>query len=173
MNWLRRLWARVFKRHSPFTLTEKISVHVSTIELSVYRKDAERLGQTLDKWARDRLSVGVSRSTLEHFSKTHNQNVLNAAFTALEDEYDSRVTLGPRRENMAEPSKVGTTGHPCRHLDPTLPVNMTANMCQGVCAKRKPGWTGRPCYWAPQAAKQCPEFNTKINLPLGNPGVPR
>jgi hypothetical protein len=170
MTWLRRLLARLFRRRNPFALSQTIKVRVSPIELSVYQQDAERCSQTLEQWARDRLALGVSRSTLEQLSTTHDQNMLKAAFGALEE--DSRVIpIGPRREDMAEPSKAGTTGHPCRHLDPTLPSNMTRAECQGVCAKRKPGWTGRPCYWAAAAAKQCDEFETKIVLPLANPGV--
>jgi hypothetical protein len=172
MNWLRRLLARVFKRrrNEPFALTETITVRISPVELGMFQTDAQRNGFTLDQWVREKLNKGVSQGTLLHLSKGHNQSALEAAFNLDDDYQDPRVIpLGPRRAKMNKPRQI--SGHPCQFLDPTLPPNMTANECQGVCAKRKPGWTGRPCYWSGQAAKNCDEFATKINLPVGNPGV--
>lgn len=61
------------------------------------------------------------------------------------------------------------SGHPCFHLNATIPPNFTAQECQGVCTSRYPGYAGRPCFWGALAANQCEAYEPKHVLPTELP----
>ncbi len=168
MRWLRRLWARIRGVADPFAQSETLEAVVSPIELQIYRFDADRNGMTLAEWVRTTLNAGVSEHTMKHLAKGSNarKSVMDMAFDMLdEDEIlgGSVMPLPPVRKYMNQVS-----GHPCRHLNPTIPANFTANECQGVCKSRKPGFEGRPCFWGSLAAKNCDGFEPKLVLPLAD-----
>lgn len=66
----------------------------------------------------------------------------------------ARVAHGRPRESLPVLQESPHGVHACRHLNPTLPPNMTWNDCQGMCRAQH----GRPCHWPSQAARQCPSF---------------
>jgi hypothetical protein len=149
MKWLRRLWARMRTRLSgkgnPFELSETVEAVVSPMELQIYRIDADRNGLDLATWLRTTLNAGVSASTLKHLSKGRgNQNVVDMAKS--KSKYMDKVS-----------------GHPCRHLNPDLPKNMTRAECSGSCKSSMRGYGGRPCFWSSLAAKNCDAFQPKTN----------
>jgi len=142
--WLRRLLARLFKRR--YTT---IRIRVGPDESKMYQADARRDGSTLEQWARDRLNKGVSRETILYLSN---------------GPYIPGTLPNARRMHMLDEPKI--SGHPCRLLDPRLPINLTPSECQGTCTSRKTGWAGKPCYWGPLAAKECDGFQQKIRPSL-------
>jgi hypothetical protein len=169
MRWLRRLWARLRGVADPFELSESVEAPVSPVEKRIYLIDAARNGMSLRDWIRTTLNAGVSDHTMKHLAKGNGprKDVVDMAFDMLDEEEilgGRIIPLPPRKKYMDQVS-----GHPCRHLNPTIPKNMTAAECQGSCKSRKPGFEGRPCYWGPLAAKNCDGFDTKRVLPLANP----
>jgi hypothetical protein len=168
VRWLRRLWARLRGLADPFELSETVQAPVSPIEMRIYRFDADRNGLSMNEWIRTTLNAGVSAHTMKHLAKGNGsrKTVMDMAFDMLdEDEIFGGpvLPLPPERKYMDRIS-----GHPCRHLNPTIPANFTANECQGVCKSTKVGFNGRPCFWAPLAAKNCDGFEPKRVLPLAN-----
>lgn len=65
----------------------------------------------------------------------------------------------PRAEDprYAVPVAVANDEHPCGHLHPNPPPNLTRADCQGSC--RAQG--GKPCHWPAQAARQCGSFRAR------------
>lgn len=43
--------------------------------------------------------------------------------------------------------------HPCTYNNPVTPTNFSSRDSQGTCMHRQQ--VGRPCFWAPSAAKNC------------------
>ena len=171
--WLTAIWGfltRIFRTRTtnPFALTEDIKAKVSPVELEVYHLDADRNGKTLSEWVRSTLNSGISRDTLVHLSKgsVARQDALDAVYNMMDAE-DGGAPILPLRNERTMSKKV--SGHPCRHLNPSLPPNFTTADCQGVCTSRKPGLNGRPCFWGSLAAQQCEGFDRKRVLPLGLP----
>lgn len=175
MLWMKNLWKRliqIFRRKgNPFELTAYVKSQVSPMELHIYKMDADRNGKSLSEWVRSTLNGGVSKSTMLHLSKGSDslQNSLDAVYNMMDAEdrnYDGAPIIPLLRNEVRMPTNI--SGHPCRHLDPTIPKNFTASECQGICTNPMPGMNGRPCFWGAQAARQCNGFDTKRVLPLSN-----
>jgi len=176
MKLMRNMWKalkKIFQKkdNSPFALTEIVTTRVSPVEQQVYKLDADRNGKSLSEWIRETLNNGISKQTLVHLSKGSDarQDSLNAVYNMMDEadrEAEGLSLLPVRRETM---SNKKVSGHPCHNLNPTIPVNFTANECQGVCESRVPGVGGRPCFWGPQAAHQCDAFETKKVIPIRLP----
>lgn len=162
-GWLKAIFRR--RRTGVLALTERVSAPVSRLELEIFETDADRSGLSLEEWIRRTLNVGVSRETRVHLTKGREglDRALNAAYSALGEENDGP----PRIVRMPTPPAV--SGHPCKNLNPQIPANFTANECQGSCTSKKPGFSGRPCYWSALAAKGCDGFEPKRVLPLSLP----
>jgi hypothetical protein len=168
MKWLRRLWARMRTRLSgkgnPFELSETVEAVVSPMELQIYRIDADRNGLDLATWLRTTLNAGVSASTLKHLSKGRgNQNVVDMAFAALDEDDILGGPVFPLAPKSKSKYMDKVSGHPCRHLNPDLPKNMTRAECSGSCKSSMRGYGGRPCFWSSLAAKNCDAFQPKTN----------
>jgi hypothetical protein len=107
-------------------------------------------------------------------------NVVDAAFAQIEDDGNDTLQRHPdafvfglppeppkkparpeRTTEMNEGAQVIVEGHPCNLLSGVIPPNFKKNECQGICLAS--GQRGRPCFWASNAASQCPYFRPRVN----------
>jgi len=133
---------------------------------------ADTSGLPLTEWASRAVVSSVPEAVRKRARRaTAGHSALDAAFAALDVSEEMQVpdnVLGfppePASREIEEkevPGKIEALMHPCNHLSDQMPPNFTREQCSGLC--HAPGQRGRPCFWAPNAASQCPYFRPKVH----------